>query len=146
MGLAMYLKAEKCLTNEERGGLLNAYFPASAIGLGMGNLSVAIIAIRWRKANAIHAWFVEHVQYGEDDCGDYGVDQATLTLLYKTIKDVLADNTLAEKLLPTKEGFFFGSPDYNQDYFNTLSETAIQLKILLQPTWDLYYFTYSSSW
>ena len=24
---------------------------------------------QWRKANAIHAWFVEHVQGGEDDCG-----------------------------------------------------------------------------
>ena len=27
----------------------------------------------WRKANAIHRWFVENVQKGEDDCRDYYV-------------------------------------------------------------------------
>jgi hypothetical protein len=29
----------------------------------------------WRKANAIHAWFVGNVQDGNDDCGDYYVSQ-----------------------------------------------------------------------
>ena len=24
----------------------------------------------WRKANAIHKWFVDNVQDGVDDCGD----------------------------------------------------------------------------
>lgn len=28
----------------------------------------------WRKANHIHAWFVDHVQDGRDDCRAYYVD------------------------------------------------------------------------
>ena len=32
----------------------------------------------WRKANAIHSWFVKNVQNGNDDCGEYWVDIDTL--------------------------------------------------------------------
>ena len=28
--------------------------------------------LMWRKANAIHNWFVQNVQKGVDDCGVYG--------------------------------------------------------------------------
>lgn len=37
----------------------------------------------WRKANAIHNWFVENVQNGEDDCGTYEVTKENIEdLLY----------------------------------------------------------------
>lgn len=32
----------------------------------------------WRKANQIHKWFVDNVQDGEDDCGDYEVSEEQL--------------------------------------------------------------------
>ena len=32
----------------------------------------------WRKANAIHNWFVENVQNGNDDCGVYSVSKEQL--------------------------------------------------------------------
>lgn len=32
----------------------------------------------WRKANQIHNWFVENVQYGNDDCGIYEVTKDQL--------------------------------------------------------------------
>ena len=32
----------------------------------------------WRKANAIHNWFVKNVQNGEDDCKDYYVSVENL--------------------------------------------------------------------
>lgn len=35
----------------------------------------------WRKANAIHRWFVENVQDGKDDCGEYYVSREQLTSL-----------------------------------------------------------------
>lgn len=44
----------------------------------------------WRKANAIHKWFVDNVQDGEDDCGYYEVDKEQLEDLLsicKLIKD-----------------------------------------------------------
>lgn len=44
----------------------------------------------WRKANAIHKWFVDNVQDGEDDCGYYEVNKEQLEELLnicKLIKD-----------------------------------------------------------
>lgn len=35
----------------------------------------------WRKANAVHRFFVERVQEGVDDCGTYDVDDMTLVEL-----------------------------------------------------------------
>ena len=31
-------------------------------------------SIYWRKANAIHGWFVKNAQQGIDDCRTYSVD------------------------------------------------------------------------
>ena len=47
------------------------------------------IAMYWRKANAIHQWFVEHVQNGEDDCGTYEVSVEQLQELRDTCMKVL---------------------------------------------------------
>lgn len=43
----------------------------------------------WRKANAIHKWFVENVQDGEDDCGQYEVCKEQLEELLDVCKEVL---------------------------------------------------------
>lgn len=49
----------------------------------------------WRKANAIHRWFVENVQNGEDDCRDYFVTKEQLTELLNLVNQVLADPPLS---------------------------------------------------
>lgn len=54
------------------------------------------VAITWRKANAIHAWFVAHVQGGEDDCGTYEVEPADLLSLLEACKDVLDSTELVD--------------------------------------------------
>ena len=44
----------------------------------------------WRKANAVHKWFVDNIQDGEDDCDYYEVDKYQLEELLdicKLIKD-----------------------------------------------------------
>ena len=48
----------------------------------------------WRKANAIHAWFVENVQEGEDDCGDYDVSLEQLQGLLRVATEVLEASKL----------------------------------------------------
>ena len=40
----------------------------------------------WRKANAIHKWFVDNVQGGEDDCREYPVSNDQLIELRDTCK------------------------------------------------------------
>jgi len=65
----------------------------------------------WRKANAIHAWFIRHRK--EDDCQPFDVDIDDLLKL-KAICQRIIDSPsqkLADELLPTKSGFFFGPTD-----------------------------------
>ncbi len=98
----------------------------------------------WRKANAIHRWFVENVQHGNDDCGLYQASREQLQALLRSVETVLAHPELAELLLPTQEGFFFGGTDYDQYYVETLHETKrIVVAALADDDAD---YEYGSSW
>lgn len=118
--------------------------------------SFDIECIYWRKANQIHRWFVENIQNGVDDCGEYAVKAEQLEKLYLTIERILEEkdeekrNELAEKLLPTQPGFFFGDTGYNQWYFEDLEYTLKALKPYLERDDEgefVYkYFRYQSSW
>jgi len=77
----------------------------------------------WRKANAIHQWFVDNVQEGQDDCRAYDLDLDDLKTLRDLCKEVLDNPTKAEELLPPQEGFFFGSTEVDEYYLNDLKET-----------------------
>lgn len=85
---------------------------SSEIARAISELAPPIESVRasvgtWRKANAIHKWFVTHVQAGDDDCGRYEVEQEDLDTLLATVKTVLNDTSKARELLPTTEGFFY---------------------------------------
>lgn len=82
----------------------------------------------WRKANAIHGWFVREVQDGVDECQESYVPVEKLKELVSTIELVLANPELADVSLPTETGFFFGSTDYDDYYFAQLRRTAEELK------------------
>src|SRR5437773_719696 len=79
----------------------------------------------WRKANAIHRWFVENVQDGEDKCQEALVSPGQLEQLLNLVNQVLQDHSKAAELLPTQDGFFFGSTDYDEWYFKDLEDTKI---------------------
>lgn len=46
---------------------------------------------------------------------------------------VLEDHSLAESLLPTKDGFFFGSTDYDKYYFDDVQEVKDYVENTLLP-------------
>ena len=98
----------------------------------------------WRKQNQIHRWFVENIQNGTDDCGEYYVSKADLETLLELCEKVKADNTLADELLPGASGFFFGGTDYDEWYFNGIDNTIEILKEALEDENGEY--LYSSSW
>jgi hypothetical protein len=105
----------------------------------------------WRKANQIHKWFVDNVQGGVDDCSKYEVDVEKLKELLKICKKVKKDHSLAEKLLPTQSGFFFGGTSYDEYYFYDIDTTIKILTPLLkelkaQPELIYSYIEYQSSW
>lgn len=87
----------------------------------------------WRKVNAIHRWFVNHVQDGEDDCREYCVSDEQLQELRDSIQTVLKARTkeAAELVLPTQGGFFFGPTEYGDYYWAELERTAQALTALL---------------
>lgn len=103
----------------------------------------------WRKANAIHGWFVEYAADGDMDATLKGVHVSweLLKELKATCLKVLADPTLAEELLPVQQGFFFGSYEYDQDYLDDLQYTVdiiTDVEGRLFSEWDD--FEYSASW
>lgn len=80
----------------------------------------------WRKANAIHKWFVD-LNDGTDDCRPIRVNGEQLKMLVDTCKKVLADKDKAKELLPTCEGCFFGPTDYDDWYFEGIKRTIDML-------------------
>lgn len=100
--------------------------------------------IYWRKANQIHYWFVKNVQDGDDDCAMYYVSLDNLNELKEICEKILDNNELANELLPTRSGFFFGSTDYDEFYFNDIKYTLDNLNELLKKDYDWY--IYESSW
>jgi hypothetical protein len=104
----------------------------------------------WRKANQIHNWFVQNVQEGEDNCGEYHVYEEQLEELLELCKKVLANNELAKELLPSQSGFFFGGTEYDEWYFKDLENTIEIIEtLLLERNEDGYLdgnIYYQSSW
>lgn len=100
----------------------------------------------WRKANQIHKWFVENVQYGEDDCREYEVTREQLQELKRICEEVKNNPEKAKELLPTQSGFFFGSTEYDEMYFYDIDDTINQLNALFKIDEKYDYFVYHSSW
>ena len=110
-------------------------------------------AIYWRKANMIHKWFVDNVQEGEDNCKEYYVEVNQLRELLDLCEQVSNDHSLAPQLLPVQEGFFFGSYEYDNYYFEEIEYTITELKKLLEDydkhnetTKKRIDYSYQSSW
>lgn len=60
---------------------------------------------------------------------------------------LVAQKNIAEKFLPTQEGFFFGSTDYDEYYLQDLQSTIDMIEPLLNDkNLDKFDFYYRSSW
>jgi hypothetical protein len=102
----------------------------------------------WRKANAIHKWFVENVQDGEDDCDAHReLTISDLQKLRELARQVLEDPDKADDLLPTQSGFFFGDTAYDEWYFDDLRDTIKMIDTILASTdFNTEALYYVSSW
>lgn len=126
----------------------------SKLGINVNRLThVTEQCIYWRKANAIHQWFVDNVQDGNDDCKDYYVSREKLKELLTTIMTVLrskgtpAEKSVALEHLPPQEGFFFGSTDIDKWYWEDLERTVEEIKKCLDEDKDgKHSLYYTSSW
>jgi hypothetical protein len=150
MGLDMYLNASRYLSeyneaDKQKKEQLFKLFPELKAYTAQATKEVTVEVGYWRKANAIHNWFVHNVQNGEDNCAKYNVHPDHLMKLKSLCEQVLADHNLAGELLPPTGGFFFGSTEIDEGYFQDLSDT-IQIidRVLALP--DGWWIEYQSSW
>lgn len=113
-------------------------------------------AAYWRKANAIHGWFVREVQGGVDNCEMYPVPVEKLAELLTIVEGILFDFDMsgddidsafqrAQDKLPVQPGFFFGSTNDPEQYYVNLEDTAYYLKRIVASAQPGEYF-YQSSW
>ena len=108
---------------------------------------VSRVVCYWRKANAIHNWFVENIQHGDDNCASYYVTREDLEQLRTDIKQVVNNKDKADEVLPTSTGFFFGSQEYDEWYYADLEDTLVFLdKALDTDQFKAYDFYYQASW
>ena len=150
MGLDMYLNAEMYISeyNDDHLALANSIKQSAPQGLGeFMPRSLSFELAYWRKANAIHGWFVKNVQNGEDECQRSYVPLEKLQKLKDACEEVLADMSLAPELLPATKGFFFGSYEYDDWYTTDLQNTVAKLdKILKNPNAKKWAIEYRASW
>jgi len=150
MGLDMYLNAEEYLGgyDEESKVLIQAIKENAYNGLNEHKpKSVTFELGYWRKANAIHGWFVKNVQDAKDDCNSYYVSLEKLEELKQACQKVLANIELANELLPATKGFFFGDDSYDEYYEQDLHKTILICnKILSNPAAQKLWITYRASW
>lgn len=100
----------------------------------------------WRKANAIHKYFVDQCAEGKDECQDTYVEREHLEDLLNRCETVLKDHSRANELLPTQSGFFFGSTDYDEWYYTDLEQTIPVLQKILKNAPETWEFEYKASW
>lgn len=164
MGLDMHLEAELYATNGwqpegapkgQLDGIYATFGPASeGWRERYPESSSAYVFFKvgyWRKANAIHGWFVENVQGGVDNCERHRVSREKLEELRAVCAEVLEaspfDADLAAAKLPRRKGFFFGGDSYDEWYLEDLRETVRQIDVALaDPMFEDAEFYYRSSW
>ena len=153
MGLDMYLTAKKYLwsdKDQELSKKINDLIEVDGDHEHRFNGSSLVVkqidleAMYWRKANAIHGWFVENIQEGEDNCNEYYVEREQLEeLLAECVSALTSRNN---NILPPKEGFFFGSTEVDEWYWQDLENTVKGLERALTLPEKEYAFYYQSSW
>ena len=151
MGLDMYLEARRSLwslnENDEKKSNRIASIFSEVQGLGRPK-EVVVELMYWRKSNAIHKWFVDNVQNGIDECQESYVEKEKLQHLYILIKQTLNLRTIeaANTFLPPQSGFFFGSTDIDDSYWEDLEKTKETLEKILEADLGRWHIYYQASW
>ena len=154
MGLDMYLKAKGYFSpaefrgqenNEKFEKLMDVAEVSSYLDDGLPHAYLEVAVGYWRKSNQVHGWFVNNVQGGVDECQESYVSRDQLKELKESCNQVLEAPALAAEIMPVSSGFFFGSDEYDEWYFEDLKETVkIIDRVLKMPEeWDFYY---QASW
>jgi len=161
MGLDMYLNARKYVSQHNYKGDSRTEVPEFSTLVNMSGLegltkysqfagiSVSYPVGYWRKANAIHGWFVNELAGGVDECQEIPVPREKLVELRDLCKAAVSQPAMAGEVLPPTQGFFFGSSEIDEWYMEDLSDTIKMIDHVLSVIpednweWEIYY---QASW
>jgi len=156
MGLDMYLSAKRYLWSDKDKEVAKDINDAVGVecdpekrfaGSSLMVKEISIDAMYWRKANAIHGWFVENCQGGRDECQETYIPREKLVELRDLCKAVVDHPDVNINGLEPKQGFFFGSTEkddwYLQDLKNTVEGITNALESLPENQYEFYY---QASW
>lgn len=147
MGLDMYLYARKSFSDYRPKEKEISTKIKELVGFPEDSNHMIIMAevMYWRKANQIHQWFVENVQDGNDNCGEYYVSRDDIEKLILACDTAWVNKDTS--ILPPQSGFFFGSTDADEWYWEEIQETSKRLRAILDdPMLQSSSLYYSSSW
>jgi hypothetical protein len=150
MGLDQYLYANEYLSGDSYLGtemqetyakVLDALNAESFSCVEMPSIMASVKVAQWRKAHAVHEWFVENVQDGEDNCNEHYVSREQLEELLDTCRQVSASKhpDVAEGLLPSPGGI-------QEWYWDEIDDTIKQLERVLERVPEGWSLSYDSSW
>lgn len=158
MGLDMYLTADVYVSRPDSAAKWHKHIPDGAFDAVLGaigalddvddddysGVTVQVPVGYWRKANAIHGYFVEKHGGGVDECQRIEVTRDDVKALRDLAQTVLDDRGKADELLPPVGGFFFGSTEVDEGYEDDLKRTVEICDRALASKWDT--FVYQASW
>ncbi len=108
--------------------------------------------IYWRKANAIHNFFIEYglTGYAFEDTLSLVPrrEMERLVEICESLVRLYNDGEVAKAVekaqeeLPTCSGFFFGSTEYDEWYFEDVQFTMDEVKHLLDQNPEIEFFKY----
>jgi hypothetical protein len=160
MGLDMYLSARKYVSRFDYKGSerielpefaeLAATAPENLLKYAdFSGIQISYPIGYWRKANAIHGWFVNECASGVDECQDIYVPREKLVELRDLCKQALAVPAMAGDILPPTSGFFFGTYEIDEWYMEDMKHTVTMLDNILDILPDLgwdWEIIYRASW
>ena len=89
----------------------------------------------FRKVNFLVAYFAD-LGFDVENQTPLSITKEDAQVLLERCKQVLTDHSKAEELLPTMSGFFFGSTEYDEYYFDDVKKVANFIENELIPAFN----------
>lgn len=86
----------------------------------------------FRKVNFLIPFFENYFNRKLNNLENLEITEASVIELKTRCERVLQNHTLANELLPTRSGFFFGSTDYDEDYYDKVKLTLFYCGTILE--------------
>lgn len=106
----------------------------------------SIKAAKLRKCNMLHTWVSAYCEREPENCEEIKLPRSAVEKMISDVEIVLSDPTLGPTILPTTDGFFFGSTEYDDFYLAKIEDVAVRLSDMLVEHDDVRWFYYVEWW